>query len=326
MPKCYFRAMNCEMLALVEGQADDQSVAPHALDRVLSAVPSWFEAWEQTLSRFRPESELRCLNTNTQGKIMPVSDTLCEVLAAALDAAVDTDGIVTPTVIDALEYAGYTNSFETIHLESASMPTMSIWADAPKMPQRWREIILNRVERCVCLPKGVRLDVGGVAKGWAADQAAQRLCAYGAALVDAGGDVAVRQCDDGTRRDHAAPHPFAIGIANPFDPTNDLELLRLTEGGVATSGRDYRRWQRNGQLMHHLIDPRTDTPAQTDILSATVIAPSTQQADIAAKVWLILGSANGTQWLESQPQLAGLAVLEDGTIVRSSQFNQYVWP
>ena len=84
--------------------------------------------------------------------------------------------------------------------------------------------------------------------------------------------------------------------------------------------------ERAGQSMHHLIDPRTGTPAQTDILSATVIAPSAQQADIAAKVWLILGSANGTQWLESQQQLAGLAVLEDGTIVRSSQFNQYVWP
>ncbi|MCW1967383.1 MAG: FAD:protein FMN transferase, partial [Anaerolineae bacterium] len=156
-------------------------------------------------------------------------------------------------------------------------------------------------------------------------QAADRLCTHGAVLVDAGGDISVRQpCWVGDGVD-APPHPFVIGVANPHEPASDLEWLSLTEGGVATSGRDYRRWWRNDKPMHHLIDPRAGLPAQTDILSATVVAPSAQQADIAAKIWLILGSAAGTDWLESQPYLAGLAVLEDGAVVRSSRLERHVW-
>src|SRR6476660_10348390 len=101
-----FRAMGSEMLAAVE--SDDSAVG-----FVLAQVPRWFAGWEQTLSRFKGESELSCLN-GISGVAAPVrvSDTLWEVLQLALQAANYTGGLVTPTVLDALEAAGYDTSFD----------------------------------------------------------------------------------------------------------------------------------------------------------------------------------------------------------------------
>lgn len=137
----------------------------------------------------------------------------------------------------------------------------------------------------------MRLDLGGIAKGWAADIAAQRLAKAGPALIDAGGDIAV----SGPMADGS---PWPIAIANPFAPEDSLGLLLLVRGAVATSGRDYRRWTRGGVEQHHIIDPRTGQPAQTDVLSATIVAPDGPAAEMAAKVALILGSQAGLAWLD----------------------------
>ena len=69
--------------------------------------------------------------------------------------------------------------------------------------------------------------------------------------------------------------PWSIGIENPFDRESNLEIIYLSFGGVATSGKDVHRWLRNGVIHHHIIDPRTCLPAETDVLTATVIAPTT---------------------------------------------------
>ena len=96
-------------------------------------------------------------------------------------------------------------------------------------------------------------------------------------------------------------------------------------GGVATSGRDYRRWTRNGTWQHHILDPRTGRPAQSDVLSATVIAPTAYEADVAAKTALILGSRDGLEWIEAHPALAGLLVTDEGQVIRSQRLNDYLW-
>jgi len=93
---------------------------------------------------------------------------------------------------------------------------------------------------------------------------------------------------------------------------------------VATSGRDYRRWTRGGVEQHHIIDPRTGQPAQTDILSATIVAPSGPLAEIAAKVAFILGSRAGLAWLDARTTMAGLLVLEDGRTLRSRRMDAYL--
>ncbi|MGQ9903820.1 MAG: FAD:protein FMN transferase [Anaerolineae bacterium] len=125
-----------------------------------------------------------------------------------------------------------------------------------------------------------------LAKGWAAQHAAQRLSVAGPALVDAGGDIAVLPAD-------ADDEPFVVGIADPRQSDGLLTSITLSTGGVATSGRDYRRWHVEGAPYHHILDPRTAAPANTDVLTATVIASDALRAEAAAKAALILGSTDG---------------------------------
>jgi thiamine biosynthesis lipoprotein len=114
-------------------------------------------------------------------------------------------------------------------------------------------------------------------------------------------------------------------VADPFHPSNNLELLKLENCGVATSGKDRRRWQRNGNWQHHIIDPRTSLPAETEVLTATVIAPNSIRAEWAAKTSLLLGSQAGLEWLNADPELAGLLILEDGRGLYSCNFDKYLW-
>ncbi|MBC8159712.1 MAG: FAD:protein FMN transferase [Roseiflexaceae bacterium] len=294
------------MFAVVDSNAEQ---AAH----MLAQVPQWFTDWEAYLSRFRADSELSQLN-RACGAPFVASTLLLEVVDAALQAAHATEGIVTPTVLDALEAAGYVCSFERLLHRDA--PALQQWGD--NVVPDWRAITLDRVNRTITLPAHTRLDLGGVAKGWAADQAIRQLAAVGPALVDAGGDIAV----SGPRADGSA---WAVGVADPFDGTQQRELLLLTHGGVATSGRDYRRWQQNGIWQHHLLDPRTGVPSASDVISATVVAPTACEAEVAAKVALLLGSAAGLGWLEARPTLAGLVICDDRTLRRSSKLDSFCW-
>jgi thiamine biosynthesis lipoprotein len=131
------------------------------------------------------------------------------------------------------------------------------------------------------------------------------LSVAGPALVDAGGDIAV----SGPMADGSA---WPIAIDDPHAPGETIGVLLLSGGAVATSGRDYRRWRQGERERHHIIDPRSGEPADTDVLSATVLAPTAVMAESAAKAALILGSRDGMAWIEAHPQLAALLVLENG--------------
>ena len=125
----------------------------------------------------------------------------------------------------------------------------------------------------IALGAGVRLDLGGIGKGYAADRAAELLALAGPCLVNAGGDIAVR------------------GGAWPVGVTPEL-TLELTRGGMATSGRDRRHWRRDGAELHHLIDPSTGRPATGGPLRVTVIAGSAVEAEVAAKAAFLGGPAH----------------------------------
>ncbi len=293
--------MGCHMQVLVD--------APHGVNQ-MNQVPDWFEDWEQTLSRFRADSELNRLNQNA-GEPVRVSDVLWQVLQVSLYAARQSDGIVTPSLLAALESAGYDRTFEA--LEPSAMHQRPGWM----MVGDWRTIECDAATRSVCLPPGMRVDLGGIAKGWAADQAARRLAEYAPALIDAGGDIAISGPQINGDR-------WPIGVADPGEPERNLEVLMIAQGAVATSGRDYRRWQRNGVWQHHIIDPRTGEPAETDVIAATVIAPNALDAEVAAKMVLILGSRAGLDWLENQSTLAGLFVREGGYVIHSQRLEDYL--
>ncbi|MBI4786945.1 MAG: FAD:protein FMN transferase [Chloroflexi bacterium] len=302
MQRIEFRAMGCQMAAMVD--TCDAGVAKR-----LAQVPTWFEEWDRALSRFRPDSELSRLN-RSQGGAVRVGQVLWQVLGQARAAARQSDGLVTPALLDHVEAAGYDQSFERL------APWMGPTEFATPPVRDWRAIELDSSAHTVRLPPAMRLDLGGIAKGWAADQAVARLSRYGPALVDAGGDIAISGPMEGGER-------WPVAVADPMAPERDIARLWLDREAVATSGRDYRCWPRDGKWQHHIIDPRTGRPAETDVLSATVIAPTATEAEMAAKVTLILGSAAGLAWIEAREQLAALLVLENGRVLRSRQMGDY---
>jgi thiamine biosynthesis lipoprotein len=306
MQTLHFSAMGCQMLAVVD------AVGARAAER-LRRVPGWFEAWERRLSRFRPDSELSRLN-RSGGASTRVSPVLAEALGVALSAARLSGGLVTPTALAALEAAGYDRPFAEL------APEIAGHSHAPLAPVDWRQLQLDPTARTLVLPAGVRLDLGGTAKGWAAAEAARRLSSVGPALVDAGGDIVV----SGPMADGG---PWPIAIANPFDDAEGpLGVLQLAAGAVATSGRDHRRWRQGGEERHHLIDPRTGRPAHTDVLTATVVAGDAVSAETAAKVALILGSRDGMAWIEARPGLAALLTRADGRVLHSRSLAHVLAP
>jgi thiamine biosynthesis lipoprotein len=303
-PHVVFRAMGCTV------RAEVASLDPRA-QASLDQVSSLFETWEARLTRFRPDSELSQLNARA-GEAVPVSPVLWDVIQASIRAAKISAGLVTPLVLQALQAAGYDRPFDELRGEDHP-PSLG-----PAPVADWRKIVLDPAARTVRLPQAARLDLGGVGKGWAAEQAADQLKALGPVMVSAGGDIAFR----GRRQ---ASLPWKVTVADPRRPERDLTTLALRSGGVATSGTDYRRWTSGGVRQHHLIDPRTGAPSESDVLSATVVAPSLQLAEVAAKVAILLGSREGLTWIERRPGLAALIVLEDGGQLESERLAQYLW-
>lgn len=302
--------MGCGIMAALD---TDAAKVPD----LLAKVAGWFEKWEQALSRFREDSELSQLNRRA-GEAVVVGPVLWEVARRSLQAARQSDGLVTPTLLNALVAAGYDRTFDQIRLGPQPAP---VAAAEPQAPADWRSIRMDAQARTITVPAGLRLDFGGIAKGWAAERAAKQLGAVGPALVNAGGDVAVFN----SRRLEGGRRGWTVGVDDPLNAGGHIALIVLPAGGVATSGRDYRRWQQGDLQQHHILDPRTGRPAQTDVLAATVVALSAADAEVAAKAALILGSRDGLKWINARPDLAGLLVLEDGAMLHSARIKQYLW-
>lgn len=280
--------------------------------RLLPHVPGWFEEWEQVLSRFRIDSELTRLNLRP-GQPVEVSQILWEVFQCGQAAEQMTNGLVTPILLGALLEAGYDRSFK-------DLPHLAPLAPAPdkkEAPASLPQITADPTAHTLTLPPGTGLDFGGIAKGWAAHQAMLRLHVEGPALVDAGGDIAV----SGPR---TAGRPWQVGVADPFHERDEIETLFVYGGGIATSGKDRRRWRRDGILQHHIIDPLTFQPAETDLLTVSVIAPNVMQAEAAAKAAFILGSHAGLEWIETRPEFAALFILDDGQLIYSQNMEEYL--
>lgn len=296
-----FRAMGCEMTAWLE--LDDADAAQAALQQ----VEALFAAAERRLSRFRPTSELTLLNGAPE-RWVPVSDAFWQVFVRALQLAHETDGLFDPTLLGALEAAGYDRDFAEV---TAPMSRKRRGQNGRVAPQAasagWREVRVDPDRRAVWLPAGVRVDLGGIAKGYTAQLAAIFLGQWGPCLVDAGGDLVAG--------DPPAGLPgWPVGIAVPWhdggDPAVDLARLWLRNVALATSGVDYRRWLHLGQWQHHLIDPRRGAPAVTDLWTVSVVAADAASAEAWAKVGLILG-AQGAKALFATRGLAGAWVTAD---------------
>ncbi|MCL6595108.1 MAG: FAD:protein FMN transferase [Firmicutes bacterium] len=279
-------------------------VVPQGAD----AAPAWevFAEWEAVLSRFRADSELSYLNARA-GRPVRVSRLLYTVAERALAAAAATGGLYDPTVLRALEAAGYDRTFAALEARASAAP-----APAPRpFLGTWRRVRLDPAASTVHLPPGVGLDFGGIAKGMAVDSALGALEERGVrcALVEAGGDLGVRGRPPGLAA-------WRVAVPTPLR----TYVVQLERGALATSGIGRRRWRRGRTWAHHLLDPRTGAPAVTGLWSVTAAAPDATRAEVAAKAAFLLGAAAGGRWLEER-RLAGLFVGVDGGVTTAGR-----WP
>ena len=281
------------------------TAAPHEEREVRWALGSAREevaACERELSRFDPTSDLSRLNT-AGGRWTPVGPRLLETLGLALRAREDTGGRFDPTVLPALAAAGYDRSFELL----AERPAEE--ADG------WRAgtaIELDERRGLARLEPGSAVDLGGIGKGYAAGRAlaAMRVISPGLAggLVDLGGDIAVfGESPEGG--------PWLVAVADPRSAGRSLGVLALHSGGVATSGRDARRFG-PARSLHHLIDPETGESALAGPLTVTVVAPDPATAEVHATTLAIAGPAEAERHVAARPMLSALYLPQAGAPIR----------
>lgn len=296
-----FMAMGSECAFTIT--STDETTGANLASRAEAVVAQLESLW----SRFRPDSELMTLNQHA-GSSRGVGPDTFSLLVASIDAWRRTGGLFDPTMLDALVRAGYDRSFDQLGerlderldhdaAHGVIPPMEPVFHSGTGSPDA---IVLDAERAFVTLPEGMHLDLGGIAKGAAADTVADVLERGGAcgACVDLGGDIVVF----GDRPDG---RPWTIAVDDPDEPGADLAIIQLDRGAVATSSRVRRRWVDAGQQAHHLIDPRTARPAVTDLLSVSVVASSAMWAEVYAKSALIAGSVEGERLLVS----AGLAAL-----------------
>lgn len=266
-----------------------------------TGLEPWFRQVEATLSRFDPDSPLSQLN-RSPGRWVVVPDLLFRAIGEALRSAELTGGAFDPTVLGALEAAGYARSFEQGPLA----------VGRPVPAGRWREVELARGVRAVRLPPGVRLDLGGIGKGLAVDGAMAMLEHLPGAIVNAGGDLAVRSAP--------GESPVEVEVADPADAERTLLTFGLYNGAVATSSTLGRCW---GPGLHHIIDPTTGRPARSGVVAVTVVADRAARAEVLAKACIVLGRDRGLALLAAQG-CPGLLVAGDGAILSTPEMEEYL--
>lgn len=234
----------------------------------LAETAAWIASLHGRLTRFDRHSELSRLNAAAD-RWIDVSDELHALLAFALDAYADSGGLVHAGVLPALAAAGYRGTFAQVAWDDRPVPASGPLAPLPELLELRPGVA--RVRR------GAAIDLGGLAKGWIADRAAERLGP--STLVSCGGDLSARGMG-----------PTGEGWPVGF---GDRTLL-LVDAGAATSGTTCRRW---GAARHHVIDPRTGAPASSDLAEVSVLAPSAAEGEVLAKTALLLGSAGAPAFL-----------------------------
>jgi len=296
-----FRAMNTDVEVQLYTNQPGQA---------LEEVQRMLHKAEAHMTRFDPSSELCQLNA-AAGHARQVSSLLYDVIETALWAASATQGLFDPSLLPVMRAIGYDRSFEHIQPDAPTQPM----SPAPGWGS-YKGIQLNRARREITLPPGVGLDLGGIGKGWTVDRVADWLAGKGPFLINAGGDLYAYGSPPGQAG-------WSIGIADPWEPARDITRLQVTQRAVATSTISRRRWRRGGQVLHHLIDPRTRQPAKTNAVSVTVIAQRVALAEVYAKTALILGVEAGRYWLNKVPEAEGLLVRDDGRLITTDGFSTY---
>lgn len=299
-----FRAMGTDVHAVLVGGE------PSHVDTVRARIAELEVRW----SRFLPDSDIGRLN-GAAGRPVPVSGDTVVLLDAILTGYAMTEGLFDPSIHDALVAAGYARSYEEL---VGTVPAVAAGAAAaPGRSPGLGTLELDPEARTARLHRGVRVDPGAIGKGLAADLVVTALLADGVsgASISLGGDL--RVCGE-------APDPAGWGIEVEGPSGDTIGLIGLGDGAVATSTTARRRWVTTAGEQHHVIDPRTGSPAASDLASVTVVAGRAWLAEVLATAVLVAGS-------EQAPTILGdgrgsaLLVDRHGKVSLVGRMEDHLW-
>jgi len=248
--------MNTDIVLAAEGSSENVSAG-------FKQTCQFIQANEKRFTRFSDQSELTRLNRSS-GNWFEVSRDMFEILQLCSTYQEMTGGLFDPSILPELEAAGYDRSMDEIRAQG---PGQSQNKRMPRPANSFQDIRFEAEQQRVQLPSGMKIDLGGIAKGWIAQQAANILAKYTPTCgVNAGGDMFMVGLPAGEKY-------WRVTLEDPSDFRRALNVLKVGPGAVATSTTTRRRWVQDGRSQHHIIDPRTGQPAETDFISVTVVTP-----------------------------------------------------
>ncbi|MCG3189141.1 MAG: FAD:protein FMN transferase [Burkholderiaceae bacterium] len=274
--------------------SDDEALAEQAI----AAVMAEMHRIDHLMSPFKPESELSLINREAAGRAVPICGELFDLIARSIDFSRLSDGAFDITYAAAGHLYDYR---EGVAPDAAAL-------ERARGNVGWQHLMLEPRERTIRFARdGVRIDLGGFAKGHAVDNAIKILKHLGIAhaVVAAGGDSHVL----GDR----CGRPWSIAVRDPRDRQRVVAVLPLVDTSISTSGDYERYFERDGVRHHHLIDPKTGTSPRA-LHSVTILAADGLTSEALSKCVFVMGLARGMRLVESQPGADAVVVDANGTL------------
>lgn len=273
------------------------------LDEIWAAC----DRYEKLLSKTIEGSDVWRIN-HAEGQAVTVDPETWSILHRAREISAMTEGAFAVTIapLSAMwDFTGGTNRMPTDDERLSALPLVDDSA------------ILLGDNYTVTLPRGMEIDLGGIAKGYIADQVAALVKdkASGAILSLGGNVYVLGGKPDGT--------PYNVGIRNPLgDASSVLAVVATTDCSVVTSGIYERQFTLDGVTYHHILDPADGLPSRSDLASATIISTSSMDADALATACIVLGSEKALTLLEQQG-ISGVLVTREGKILQHQAGEAY---
>ena len=282
----------------VELWADDPVKGNDAIDAVMAEL----RRIDDLMSHYKPESQLSAINQHANERPVQVDKELFDLIKLSTHYSQITEGAFDITYAS----VGYLYDYRRrIH------PTEEQIKQA--LPSvNWRNMLLDEQHHTVRFEHaGMRIDLGGIGKGYAVDRGIEVLKARGIdrALVTAGGDSRIIGDRNG--------RPWLVAIRHPDNPNKVVTRIPLSDSAMSTSGDYERYFDEDGVRYHHIIDPRTGHSA-SKVRSATILAPTATQTDGMSKTAFVLGAEKALEIINKMPEYDAVFVLPDGRVLYSN--------
>jgi thiamine biosynthesis lipoprotein len=295
-----FKRTRILMGTLVKISVVDRDKSPEQIKKAIDKAFFEIENIDRLMSVYRSESEVSRLNRLKQGRMMAVSDELLEVIRRSIRISRLSLGAFDLSSAPLVELWGFGRKGKREDLPSPEEIKESLSTVG------YRKIIIDKRKKEIGFAQqGMKIDLGGIAKGYAVDKAIEILKKekIDNALIDAGGDLYCLGLN-------AKKIPWVIGIKDPRHSWRVIRTLKLRDRACATSGDYENFFLKNGRRFSHLIDPRTGWPVQNGIISVTVLAPSCLEADALATAVFVLGERKGLKLIDGLAKTEAIVITQ----------------